>query len=719
MGVYTDILANAQTIDTGNATTGRSPVAVHRVITKNLKELKALQGDPDYPSGYAAADEVQSIAAYNCTVTSGKFTLTFTLRDGTTFTTANIEYDANAATVEAAIDAAANAANITDWTASDISVALTSDLNAGAAVLTYDGSSVNIANHGAAVINDVNLAGGSVGAVSTTNEGVAPVDEVQQIEPYAGTVNGGNYTLTINVEGENAFDTANILWSSDAATIEGIVNTAATGNITDWVNGDIVITGGDLANAAIVLTYNGASVNEANHTQVVLNDIDLEGEPTVGAVSTTNQGAAGTNEVQEIAVFDGSVDGGNYTLTINVNDEAATTANILWSSTAATVEGLIDTAATGNVTGWTNGDISVSGGDLANAALVLTYDGNSVHMADQGEVTTANIDLANGTLGAISTTTPGVNATDEVQSVATFNGTANGGNYTLTINVTTNTAVLTDNIAYNADAAAIEGAINTAATGNITGWVNGDISVTGGDLTNAAVVLTFDGFSVDGTNQGDTVITNVDLTGPGTAGSISTTNEGVTLVDEVQSIAIYPVAVTSGNFTLTINVNGEAAFNTANIEYSSSNAAIQTIVDTAANGNITAYSPGDITVSGGPLTTNALVLTFDGDSVDELNHTTTIINDVDLGGGTVGAITITTNGQTNRLGWAVLNIAGVISGTPPLQGVTPATITIAGTHASHVRMPQNVTLRALAKEAAIQDKNAEVEVKLLKAMGLR
>jgi len=715
MGVYSDILAHAKTIFTGDA--DNVPVAIDRVITKNLNELKAVQGDPSYPVGYAAVDEVQSIAAYNGTVTGGVFTLTCTLRDGTTFTTANIAYDADAATIETAIDVAATG-TVTDWTNGDISVALTSDLNAGAAILTYDGASVNIANHGAVVITDVNLAGGSVGAVSTTNQGVAPVDEVQQIEPFAGTVDGGNYTLTINVEGEVAFDTANILWSSDAATIEGIVNTAATGNITSWTNGDITVSGGDLANAAVVLTYDGTSVNEANHTEVILNDIDLTGAPTVGAVSTTNEGAAGTDEIQSIAVFGGSVDGGNYTLTINVNGETpVTTANIIWNAVAATIETAVDVACAG-ITGWTNGDISVSGGDMNTAPVVLTYDGDSVHMADQGEVVTANVDLANGTLGAITTTTPGVDATDEVQSIATFNGTADGGNYTLSINVSTDPEFTTANIAYDADAAAILAIIDTAATGNITAWTNGDITVSGGDLANAAVVLTFDGFSVDGANQVTTIITDVDLTGPGTPGSISTTNEGATPVDEIQSIAVYPVAVTSGNYTLTINVSTDPAFDTANIAFDANAATIQTIVDTAATGNVTGWTNGDIVVSGGPLTTNAVVLTFNGTSVAEANQVTTIIVDVDLSGGMPGTVTTTTNGQTNRIGWAVLNVAGVISGTPPLQGVTPASITIAGTHASNVHMPQDVTLRALAKEAAIQDKNATVETALLDAIGL-
>ena len=105
--------------------------------------------------------------------------------------------------------------------------------------------------------------------------------------------------------------------------------------------------------------------------------------------STTTPGVlATTDEIQEIAQYATNPIGGTFTLTFTVNGETFTTAAIAYNASAATVETAIDVAATAlPVTSWTNGDISVSGGDLTTAALTLTFDGTSVDLADQGQTT--------------------------------------------------------------------------------------------------------------------------------------------------------------------------------------------------------------------------------------------------------------------------------------------------------------------------------------------
>lgn len=93
-----------------------------------------------------------------------------------------------------------------------------------------------------------------------------------------------------------------------------------------------------------------------------------------------------------------------------------------------------------------------------------------------------------------------------------------GGNFTLTFSIRntngTTTTFTTGNIAHNADAAAIESAIDSAATSaSVAGWTNSDISVSGGNLqSSTAVTLTFDGASVAGRAHGTTVF-NDSLTG--------------------------------------------------------------------------------------------------------------------------------------------------------------------------------------------------------------
>lgn len=167
MGIYSDILASANSIDIGN---GDGRVAIDKALVRELNALQDRQGDLDYPSGYDAADEVQELAQHTGTPSGGTFTITVTLKNGESFTTAGIAYDANAATIESAIDTAATSASITDWTNGDISVAggpLTSD----AITLTFDGDSVSSQNHPAITADGDNITDGDVGAVSTTTEG--------------------------------------------------------------------------------------------------------------------------------------------------------------------------------------------------------------------------------------------------------------------------------------------------------------------------------------------------------------------------------------------------------------------------------------------------------------------------------------------------------------------------------------------------------------------
>src|SRR5690606_28246242 len=101
-------------------------------------------------------DEVQAIEQYAVNFTGGTFTLTFNLDGESPFTTAAIAYDANAATVEAAIDAAATLAAVAGWTNGDITVS-GGPLTAGDLVLTFDGTSVAQTDHGQTTINGAGL----------------------------------------------------------------------------------------------------------------------------------------------------------------------------------------------------------------------------------------------------------------------------------------------------------------------------------------------------------------------------------------------------------------------------------------------------------------------------------------------------------------------------------------------------------------------------------
>lgn len=166
MGVYADFISHCTVMDKTEP-----QVAIDRVAYNELLRLQN-ELDPVRPSAFDAANEVQTIPTFNGTVSGGNFTITiYDPVDGSNYQTANIVYNANQATIESAIDTACTG-NITGWTNGDISVALTGDLTANAATLTYDGNSVDGVNVPTATIEDVDLSGGgTVDPITTTTNG--------------------------------------------------------------------------------------------------------------------------------------------------------------------------------------------------------------------------------------------------------------------------------------------------------------------------------------------------------------------------------------------------------------------------------------------------------------------------------------------------------------------------------------------------------------------
>ena len=205
MGITAD-LQNVDSLDSSlNAT------AIQRVLKAYVDNLIDIQGDPDYKARDAATNEVQSIAQHVPTVSGGTFDLTVTLFNGETFTTAVIAFDANAATIETAVDVAATGV-ITGWTNGDISVS-GGDLNTAPVVLTFDGTSVASQKHFLTVIDGALLTGGgSAGAITVTTDGqpnrpaLATLDLIGMIDnsqvigvlPVAGDYVGLQGSLHLN-----------------------------------------------------------------------------------------------------------------------------------------------------------------------------------------------------------------------------------------------------------------------------------------------------------------------------------------------------------------------------------------------------------------------------------------------------------------------------------------------------------------------------------------
>ena len=124
--------------------------------------------------------------------------------------------------------------------------------------------------------------------------------------------------------------------------------------------------------------------------------------------------AAAKNARQSLNTFQTNPTGGTFTLAISIRAadgtyESFTTAGIAYNATAATIESAIDTAASGVVSGWTNGDISASAGPLTSTPVPLDFDGASVAGRETVEIVLDGAGLTGGSLrpDPVVFTTPG------------------------------------------------------------------------------------------------------------------------------------------------------------------------------------------------------------------------------------------------------------------------------------------------------------------------
>lgn len=121
---------------------------------------------------------------------------------------------------------------------------------------------------------------------------------------------------------------------------------------------------------------------------------------------------------------------------------------------------------------------------------------------------------------------------DVVNEVQTLDASgASAGTFAMTIGVFNdgvNKQVAVTGVAYNASPATIETAVDSALGAVITGWTNGDISVSGAGTAEANDTLfTYDGASVSALAHPTSTVDGAGLTGGGTE-AFSETNAGQT-----------------------------------------------------------------------------------------------------------------------------------------------------------------------------------------------
>lgn len=193
---------------------------------------------------------------------------------------------------------------------------------------------------------------------------------------------------------------------------------------------------------------------------------------------------------------------------------------------------------------------------------------------------------------------------------------------------------------------------------------------------------------------------------------------GMAAQNEVQGIAIYSGTVSGGTFTLTFTLHGGVTFTTAAIAFGANAATIQSAIDTAAAKVVQGWTNGDIAITGGPLTTTPLVVTFSGNSVKQSNHPILTGNGASLtGGGSLGAITQTMAGQPLRTAYAALIALGVLTAPAPAHGATTGFV-VQNARGKFPNGLDDDTVKALVRQVGVEEKSAAVEAALLTALGL-
>lgn len=224
MGIFSELIANARTF---------------AVNGKVALKLRSMPIDPELPTEFDAEDAVHTLKQYTGSVTDGTFRLTITLQGGTQFTTAAIAFDADAATIEGAIDTAATAASIPDWTNGDISVAASAtNLTDGDVTLTFDGDSVAGTNPGLTTIDDDGLKNPSARVVEEFPGNGTDTAEVQTLSVLNPSPIGGTYSLSFSLIGVGEttveFNVQNIPYDAIDQTVISMIESAAVAAYPTW-----------------------------------------------------------------------------------------------------------------------------------------------------------------------------------------------------------------------------------------------------------------------------------------------------------------------------------------------------------------------------------------------------------------------------------------------------------------------------------------------------
>lgn len=550
----------------------------------------------------SSTNEVQTIL-FDPEPNGGTFTLTFDGQTTAAITFVAGDPSATAANILAALNALSNIAP------GDVTVAATSQYSYEVTfATTYAETNVPLMT-----IDFTNLLGGDViASVTTIQDGVLPVDEVQTLSlPIIPT--GGTFTLTYDGQ-----TTGNIAYNANAATVQAALE--ALSNITA---GDVVCSGGALPATPVVITF--AQLLAGQNVPLITGDGSLltGGTSNITGITTTRNGSVGQNckhinghigtnpiettqyywrtfaasnaELDASAVFLGSASNADIKaalvgLTCRI-DTPSGMQNYVITSDDIDVTG--DLSIPFNTSSLTGGIQIEFKGAFAQMNIPISRNANAISMRQVDR---------NQEYNAVKQT-----ATEafEIQEFTVTDSTITGS-YDLTVYDSAGSPHTITDIPYSTVGSSLASFINSALGGQ---YVSVDSTPSGSSYTHV-INYQYLGYQIVDITQ----LTSTE----GEVQVIETTGGDAGSSDQQLITAAGSEDIRAGTFTLTYDGQTTGA-----IAYNASAATIQAALEALSN-----LDSGDVVVSGGPLSTNDIILTFDpslGDAV-EISITSSLVN---------------------------------------------------------------------------------------------
>jgi hypothetical protein len=439
--------------------------------------------------------------------------------------------------------------------------------------------------------------GDGSGLASISDDDPVPVLSVNDVSVTEGNAGATTATFTVTLSAASG-KSVSFDWATTAGTATvGVDYVAASGSKT---------MAAGLTNTTVGITVNGDVVDEANENFGIT--LSTPGNATIGdgsgVATITDDDAAPTLSVNDVSVTEGNTGTTTATFTVSLSSVSANPVTFDWATAPGSA-----TAGTDYVTA--SGSKTIAAGSTTTT-LTVTVNGDAVDEANEAFGITlsnpGNATIADGSgLGTITDDDAAPTVSVDDVSVTEGNAGTTTATFTVTLSAASGQAVTFDWATAAGSASA--GTDFVAASGSKT---------IAASSTTTTLTVTVNGDALDEIDE----TFGITLSNPGNAAIADGTGLGtITDDDAAPTLAVDDISVTEGDagtttatFTVTLSA---ASGKTVTFDWTIS-------AGSATAGTDFVAASGSKTVVAG-LTTTTVGITVNGDALDELDETFSIV----------------------------------------------------------------------------------------------